>query len=130
MESRGESGNVLGVNRAGAFAQAKTVAEDLRAAVADRIDEAAETVESQEATLQLRFGPDGFDRTGAVVDECAVWAVDGDFASSAALCSGRSRHEMIVDMLPLRADVAIDAEHLGRADRQREDHVQATDLVA
>ena len=59
----------LRVDRAGAFAQAQAVAEDLSPAGAGRVDEAAQAVKTKESGLLLRIRVVARDRAGAAVDE-------------------------------------------------------------
>src|SRR5690348_14459462 len=71
MNSRAQPAKMLGVNRAGAFAQTQAITEDLRPANAGDVDEAAECVEAQETTLELRLRFIPGNRAGAAIHESA-----------------------------------------------------------
>src|SRR5947199_9216845 len=60
---------MFGVDGAGAFAEAHAVAEDLGAADAGCVDEAAQAVEAEEASLEVGFGFVWRNRAGSAIDE-------------------------------------------------------------
>src|SRR5262245_20686930 len=111
MNPKAETTDVFGVNRAGPFAQAQTMAENLRAADAAFVNETAQPGEAEEATLEFRFKPKWFDRSRAVINKRAV-----DHAA-ATRASFRDRDQIVFDLPPEGSQLGVHAEDFRRADR-------------
>src|SRR5215831_8791823 len=121
MNPKAESTDVFGVNRAGPFAQAQTIAENLRPADAAFVNETAQPGEPEEAALEFRFKPKRFDRSRTVINKRAV-----DHAVTKR-ASFRNRDQVVFDLPPDGPQLGVHAEDFRCADRHREDQSHASD---